>query len=40
LACDVSVYIGIAFTKIFGMRGIAIIFGDLTNTAFAKTPLF
>ena len=34
----VGVYVGIAFAKLFGMRGSATIFGNFTNIASAKTP--
>jgi len=37
--CGVGVYVGIAFAKLFGMRGSATIFGNFTNIASAKTPI-
>jgi hypothetical protein len=39
LAHSIGVYISIAFTKLFGMRGFTTIFGDFTNIASAKIQL-
>jgi len=36
----VGVYVGIAFAKLFGMRGSATIFGNFTNIASAKNTFW